>query len=399
MCEDGIGYSGIWDPVYAIEPGTGTYIATTFRGIRVSEDGGCDWERRGGEHDVDWFSGQALRDDGAWFFCTASGGRTNGVFKSVDHALTLTATSLTSDTEFYRGLLFGPAGSNRGWVVGYSLDPLASTIYRSDDGGEHWTATSLALVDGTEIFTLGVDPSNPAILYYMQPAGEYWELRRTTDAGATTELLDTFADSIEAFAISEDGQTILAGTPGSEVRRSVDGGASFDPTATQIKAQCFTTDGDVVYACAENWDDGFAVGRSDDWGDTWTGIFRYDEIASPLPCPDCTSVDEICEPIFWTICDQFGLTGEACTRPSADAGPGLDCPSDAGPDAGADADADADSDSDADSDADGDIDSDGPAPPKKDDGCGCRAAGGSAAGVIGLVAAALLSGVRRRRAS
>lgn len=403
-CEDGIGYSGIWDPVYAIEPGTGTFIATTFRGVRVSEDGGCTWERRGGTHDVDWFSGLALRDDGAWLFCTASGGRANGVYVSVDHANTLESTDLESETEFYRGLLLGPPGSNRGWVIGYELRPLGSTIYRSDDGGETWTATSLGLVDGTEIFSLGVDPSNADVLYYQQPNGDDWELRRTTDAGDSSELLLTLEDSVEGFAISDDGQTILVGTPGSDVRRSVDGGASFDPTATPIKTQCFTAHGDVVYACAENWDDGFAIGRSDDWGDSWEGIFNYTDIESPLPCPECTDVAEICAPIFWTICEQFGIEKEGCARPSLDAGPGTDCPDDAGPDADADTDSDGDVDTDStggtdttDSDTGTGTGRDTPSHTTRGSGCDCSAAGGAALG--GAIFAMAFAFGRRRRAA
>jgi len=72
------------------------------------------------------------------------------------------------------------------------------------------------------------------------------------------------------------------------------------------------------------------------------------------------------------------------------------------PDAGPDADTDTDTDADTDTDVDGDTDSDvggddAPGPPKKD-GCGCRTAGGPVFGALALVGAAIVVGMRRRRA-
>src|SRR5439155_19365449 len=40
LCEDSIGYGGEYDPIYGVTP-SGTILATTFRGLQVSRDGGC----------------------------------------------------------------------------------------------------------------------------------------------------------------------------------------------------------------------------------------------------------------------------------------------------------------------------------------------------------------------
>jgi len=430
ICEDGIGYAGIWDPNYGIETGSGLYVATTFRGVRVSEDLGCDWELRGGEHDTDWFNGLALQGDGRWLFATASGGRANGVFWSDDHASTLNDTSLNAEDRFFRTPILGPAGSDRAYVVEYSLDPVSVWVHRSEDGGMTWVPT--LQVEGTaDLFLFEVDPIDPDVFYYQLPQGESWELHRHTERWSkpetepgrvpdppvslpsTDEVLYAMDSLIAAFALSSDGQTILVGSrpPGggggggtSEVVRSEDGGFSFAPVATPIRSMCFEERDDVVYACAENWDDGFAIGQSDDWGDSWTGLFRYAELQGPLTCGSCTAVDEICDPIFWTLCDQFGIEGGECDGPGADAGPAVDC-EDAGPDGGggdadtdtetgADVDADTDGDTDTGPDADTDGDIDLPQPPK-DDGCGCSATGGSAFGLTGIM---IFAARRRRRA-
>src|SRR5512147_2334758 len=38
MCEDAVGYGGMWDPDYSYEP-NGTVFATTFDGLRSMSDG------------------------------------------------------------------------------------------------------------------------------------------------------------------------------------------------------------------------------------------------------------------------------------------------------------------------------------------------------------------------
>jgi len=88
-----------------------------------------------------------------------------------------------------------------------------------------------------------------------------------------------------------------------------------------------------------------------------------------------------------------GCQAAVATTPDSDAGP---------EDAGTDADTDTDTDADTDTDVDGDTDSDvggddAPGPPKKD-GCGCRTAGGPVFGALALVGAAIVVGMRRRRA-
>jgi hypothetical protein len=43
MCESAVGYSGTYDPDYAVTP-TGTAFATTFDGLRVRRPGSCVWD-------------------------------------------------------------------------------------------------------------------------------------------------------------------------------------------------------------------------------------------------------------------------------------------------------------------------------------------------------------------
>jgi hypothetical protein len=318
ICEDAIGYSGIWDPDISIESGTGTMVATLSHGVSVSEDGGCTWEPRGDA----WVSDVEIRPDLVWVMATATGGTSNGIFLTSDHARTWEPSDLASDTDFYRTIALGPP--ERAWVLGYGIDPYVSTVSWSDDFGATWSDACFVPDETSSAYLLGADPAAPDVLWDKAALPNAdgvpeWRLRRS-DAVACTRT-EVLPEKVDAFVLSEDGRTVLAGNADDEghVWRSVDGGDAFSE-ATPIRAQSFTRDGDTVYACADNWEDGFALGRSTDWGDTWEGVMRFGDISGVLECAAGTPTHDLCGPLFPGLCDQLGLAGPGCGPPPGDGG-------------------------------------------------------------------------------
>ena len=258
-----------------VAAGGDIFKANVDRGVFKTTDGGKTWKKTLflsdtlGAMDVELQPGSP-NVVYAWMsrlerkpWSIISGSREGGFYKSTDAGETFTKimTGLPSELIGKANMAVTAANPNRIYMLVEAAP--GGGMYRSDDAGQTWSALpSPAQMTQRPFYytTIGADPTNADVLYYEQPNGDQWELWRTTDGGETSELLLSVEDSIEGFAISEDGQTILIGTPGRDVRRSVDGGQSFEPTATPIKAQCFTAHGDVVYSCAENWDDGFAIG-------------------------------------------------------------------------------------------------------------------------------------------
>jgi photosystem II stability/assembly factor-like uncharacterized protein len=86
-------------------------------------------------------------------------------------------------------------------------------LYRSDDGGEHWAATTLAHSDG---ISLVVDPTDPDVVYA--------DRQRSRDGGATWMTNDSFA---VATAINDDGSVVFGTNFGASLFASTDGGASW----------------------------------------------------------------------------------------------------------------------------------------------------------------------------
>lgn len=363
ICEAAIDYVGEWDPEFLVDTGGSVIGATTaYRGIAVTEDGGCNWERRGGDRELSQFSDLERRQDGAWIVTTASAGRENGLLISLDQGGTLVPTDLVQEDAYFRDILVGPP--DRVWVIGYTLRPGELHVYRSDDGAETWTPTAIERAD-FNLFGLLADPVSASRFYYQDLDGDAWPVRRGLDDGDGSEPLVTLEGgaAASALAVSSDGETIVIGNLSGTTVRSDDGGASFASVASPLHTRCFATDGDVLWSCADDVVDGFAIARSDDFGDSWTPMLRLRDLRGPLPCSKCSDVAELCHPLWPFVCSQLGIDDSSCVAP-----PEKDGCADAGPDAGADAGADAGKDA-------------GPPPPRPSDwrarGGGCSATPGA----------------------
>ena len=105
----------------------------------------------------------------------------------------------------------------------------SSALFRSVPAAPGWSGLSLPAV-----FALGVDPSNPSVLY----AGTRGRVLKSTDGGlqwsdASSGVAATFA---LALAVSpKDSATVYAGTAGSGVFKSSDAGKTWHPSGAELQ--------------------------------------------------------------------------------------------------------------------------------------------------------------------
>ena len=103
-------------------------------------------------------------------------------------------------------------------------------------------------------------------------------------------------------------------------------GAPFAPVKGLSRTQCVRVRGKTVYACAWNYaPDCAAIARSDDGGDHFTSVFRYDQTEGPTTtCAPSTPVGMICPDIWQMYADQLGVgqTGSTCGAGGSDGGTG-----------------------------------------------------------------------------
>jgi photosystem II stability/assembly factor-like uncharacterized protein len=232
-----------------------------------------------------------------------------GVFKTTDTGRTWTPIFDDQPSASVGALAVAPSAPDTVYVgsgEGRQRPDLAvgDGIYKSTDGGAHWT--HLGLRDGQQIAKIVVDPRSAERLFVAvlgHPYGPNPErgIYRSTDGGATFERVLFTDDNTGAFDVAfADAQTLyatlwaarqspwetLAGGSfkrpdlGSGVYKSGDGGTTWKrlegglPTQAQgigrVAVAVAPSDPRRVYAVADAAAGGAGVYRSDDAGATWT---------------------------------------------------------------------------------------------------------------------------------
>jgi hypothetical protein len=385
ICEQNVGYGGVWDPKYAVAT-DGTIFATTFDGLRVSHDGGCSFQTATTELAMSdpnriadiWIDALDIGPDGHVWVGTAETGHTNDIFMSADNGVTFTSKGMLSPQIWWKSVKVAPSDAQRVYATGYQIAGTPTAyFYSTVNGGGAWTPSPLANVQYAStpvLLVKAVDPANADIVYMTSvganpPSGD--RLYRSTDGGMTfTEVLATTA-TIFDIVIRDANNVIIAtqiqtaqAVMGGPAYVSSNGGVAFSELAGAPQLACVAKREDgALLGCGANWDPDFkAVARSYDGGATWEKVWRFVEIAGAVQCPAGTVQRDTCDVTLWDcptcmtdLKRQFGAKGPSCGANVTDS-------------------------------------SGGDAPPKKSSGC-CEAGGGASA----LWGAALLAAFRRRR--
>jgi hypothetical protein len=331
-CEGNIGFSGIWDPVY-LSTRAGTLFATTAQGLSVSRDAGCNWQRVEGPLATAWIFDLTLGPDGAIWAVTSTSGNLNDAYVSRDDGLTFEPSGLVTDRGWWRSVRVAPDRPERIYVSGYQLaDPMAPPdagsqgslplMRVSDDGGETWTELPFEFEGAYEVFFVGVAAGSDGDVVFarVNQATKDTLLRSDDGALSWTPVLTLDGDKLDmVVAVLADGQHVVAGSfkAAGWSRVSSDGGLTWTTPSKQPEMPCVhqSGQGGDVYACGANWEpDYFALGRSADFGQSYTKVVRFIEFAGELECP-AGSLHALRCSAEWPMWEQaFGIG-------RADAGP------------------------------------------------------------------------------
>lgn len=373
LCEENIGYAGDFDPIYAVDT-DGTIYASTFDGVRVSRDGGCSFEtatadlpKGPGRIAGYWIGALELAPDGDLWVGTAETGLPNAVYRSRDRAATFQLVGLESATGWWKSLEVAPSDPDRIYVAGYQVAPEAAVLlHRSDDDGATFVplgTEGLAIGPTTEVFFVGVHPTDPDIVYLrskgaVEPVGD--RIYRSTDAGMSwTEVFATAA-ALDGFVVLPDGGVVAGTTTDPAYAEDKFGalyvssdGVTFTKSSGPAMGCLGRSSAGELFVCGANWaPDFYLLGRGPD-PTSLTKVLRFHEMVGPLACPQGTTQHDVCELQRWpAIREQFVVTG----------------PYDAGPEV----------------------------PPEEPKGC-CGVGGGARGSAALALAVALGLGARRRR--
>jgi hypothetical protein len=350
-------------------------FAVSAQGLIHSDDSSCTWNRATGVVDqvlvTDYFPDPTdpMRILAVGLPDTAQLDPP-GIYRSLDGGATFTGPQYVGPIQ---GSIVSVESARSDprivYVAMYQTPGPHPRLVKSSDGGDTWAdPLDVEPSIGPNLYRIiAIDPLDPRKIFLRVTEPTLESLAISEDGGVTFRKALTFDVKISAFARLPGGVILVAGVNkagGGDMLsagyRSTDGGQTFAPWRTGLGIRALAVRDGLLYAAADNFKDGFALGVSTDQGATFKPMMTYDQASSVKAC-----VDQICGESCQLLATGKLFPAAVCA--SADAG------GEAGPDAG-------------------------PAPVPASSGCGC--AMGSAAGRR-TAAGALLPGAlflcRRRR--
>jgi MYXO-CTERM domain-containing protein len=336
MCEEAVGYGGMYDPDYAVSS-TGAVFATTFDGLRVMRDG-CSFGPTA--FGTKFVSTTTVGADGT-VYAGITDAKTDvnpgdaRIYRSDDDGVTFPVALAGSPgvvNDWWESLEVSTMDPQRLYLTGYRFVPNPAggsnirvhILSRSENGGTVWTGLPVAVfgtMPNSTIGIAGISHANPDIVYVRVALADNAlvdDLYRSTDKGVTfTKVLSKKGPM--AVVVRANGD-VIAGTPNDGTYRSTNG-VDFTPVAGAPHIRCLVeTPTGELWACTANFGtpqvppDGFGIMKTTDLA-TWTGVLKFQNIHLPVACGTDTIQYQKCDhnpsvDIWCGMCQQFGCDAQ-----------------------------------------------------------------------------------------
>jgi len=302
--------------------------------VVTSDDASCSWQVAGGlladQSVTDLFPDPTNADR-----VVAIGIANNAysVFESADGGTTFGSTLYqASGGDAVNGVEIARSDPRIVYVALTSPDRTPK-LARSDDGGGQWTVNDLSAGLGPGfVWIIAVDPDDAStvLLRWLGDDGSE-AIGVTRDGGATVAKPLSIPNYFTSFARMPDGALVVSGivsvSPALKPALFIshDGGASFQENDAVPGVLAIAQRGGILYAAADNFVDGYALGASSDEGTTWEPVVRFDQIGSIMACLQTNAQCQAsCEALAGkglgssgTIWDEAVCTGNPATTGAA----------------------------------------------------------------------------------
>jgi hypothetical protein len=257
----------------------------TFSGLWAGNVSGCALQSSPGALDGEYVKDIESGGSGGLVAVTSTSHGNNGVYESLDEGASWARLGAQLPGSFLNSVRIAPSDPNRIYAVGRGPD-LRFQLYRSSDRAAHWDAAPIDTGEQERPVLLAVDPLDP---------GRVWlAVDRPSGAGSDRVLLSSdggerFTTRLEVaefggFALSADGATAWVGDRSAGLHRIEQ--ASSAQVGSLRSVTCLHYRSGVLFACADNWLDGFAVGKSTDGGEHFASVMALQDASAEVPCVD-----------------------------------------------------------------------------------------------------------------
>lgn len=325
VCEAAVGFTGSEDPMVSFTA-DGTILAGIFEGLSVSHDTGCQWSFAGGglaqHYVVDLAVDKVDPQKGVLVISNSNGQDDAGqpvflgqLWATADNGKTWAKSGVDLPQQFLALTVdTAPSDPNRVYASGRLGPPqYPGALERSNDRGQTWQTLPIPGSDDTHLPYVGaIDPNNPDIVYVRLDGSPSDQLVVTKDGGQTWNKIFDGQGDLFGFALSPDGATVAIGGDKDGIWTAPTSTLSFTKVSS-VGAKCLTWSKDGLYACADEFLDGFTAGVSKDEGKTFTPIMHLSALCGPLACGAGTSVGSMCAAQWPATAATISATG--CDQP------------------------------------------------------------------------------------
>lgn len=297
ICPEAMGYGG-WRPETFLWQQDGTLLAATGADLIRSRDAGCTWESH------PFFKSQGLwpvglasppsRPSRLWV-STGRESSPNGLYRSDDGGETFTSTSLhsntpaASDNTVYTSVKVAPSDPRRLYVSGRAAT--GQRLYRSDDEGVTWTEIPQPFPEYSRAYSLvvlRVSDTDPDRLWARVSSVGWTYLLESRDGGYTFQSIlhpeGQFQDGVDeglmGIEVSPDGKTLWAATP-TRLYRVNEGDSTSSRLSLPDGNACVERQGEVLLVCGASRVHGWALASTTDEGGTYTPLLDLPNVRPP----------------------------------------------------------------------------------------------------------------------
>jgi hypothetical protein len=296
VCEHGHGYLGAMYQRAA--PPSQRLFAVAPAGLVFSDDTACSWSVASDLQQTtvaDAFADPVnpARVLALAAFIDPAGQAKNALFISMDGGTTFGApVHMSPPNTTLASVEVSAANPDRIYMTSYtSVGAFSSHLLRSDDAGATWTASDITAMTGGRVARIAaVDPADPQKLY-LRLTGADDAIAVSSDGGATIRVPLVVGVGLTALLRRANGQVLVSALDvvDGALYRSTDGGESFVRLPSTLSIRALAERSGTIYAAANYFADGFALGVSLDDGLSFQPLMKLEQVTSTRMCGNLAS--------------------------------------------------------------------------------------------------------------